>query len=79
MRLELKPPDQAMHQIRPMVKDRIPHFKLRHGLHEYMDHYHHERNHQGTDNVLLFPTISQDTVRAGPLQCREQLGGLLGP
>jgi hypothetical protein len=28
-------------------------------------------------NVLLFPTISQDTVRAGPLQCRERLGGLL--
>src|SRR4030095_12919594 len=50
---------------------------LRHVLHEYVDHYHHERNHQGKDNVLLFPTISQDTVRAGPLQCRERLGGLL--
>ena len=31
----------------------------------------------GKDNVLLFPTISQDTVRAVPLQCRERLGGLL--
>jgi putative transposase len=50
---------------------------LWHVLHEYVDHYHHERNHQGKDNVLLFPTISQDTVRAGPLQCRERLGGLL--
>jgi transposase InsO family protein len=50
---------------------------LRHVLHEYVKHYHHERNHQGKDNVLLFPTISQDTVRAGPLQCRERLGGLL--
>ena len=50
---------------------------LRHVLHEYVDHYHHERNYQGKDNVLLFPTISQDTVRAGPLQCRERLGGLL--
>ena len=50
---------------------------LRHALHEYVEHYHHERNHQGKDNVLLFPTISQGTVRAGPLQCREQLGGLL--
>jgi putative transposase len=50
---------------------------LRHVLHEYVDHYHHERNHQGKDNVLLFPTISHDTVRAGPLQCRERLGGLL--
>jgi putative transposase len=34
-------------------------------------------NHQGKDNVLLFPTSSQDTVRAGLLQCRERLGGLL--
>ena len=50
---------------------------LRHGLQEYVDHYHHERNHQGKYNVLLFPTSSQDTVRAGPLQCREPLGGLL--
>jgi len=50
---------------------------LWHVLHEYVDHSHHERNHQGKDNVLLFPTISQDTVRAGPLQCRERLGGLL--
>jgi putative transposase len=50
---------------------------LWHVLNEYIDHYHQERNHQGKDNVLLFPTISQDTVRAGPLQCRERLGGLL--
>jgi putative transposase len=50
---------------------------LRHVLHEYVAHYRHERNHQGKDNALLFPTISQDTIRAGPLQCRERLGGLL--
>ena len=28
---------------------------LRHVLNEYMDHYHHERNHQGKGNILLFP------------------------
>src|SRR5262249_38229737 len=50
---------------------------LRHALHEYVEHYHHERNHQGKGNVLLFPASSQGTVRAGPLQCRERLGGLL--
>jgi transposase InsO family protein len=50
---------------------------LQHVLHEYVDHDHHERNHQGKANVLLFPTINQDTVRAGPLQCRERLDGLL--
>ncbi len=50
---------------------------LRHALHEYVEHYHHERNHQGKDNVLLFPTSSHNTIRAGPVQCRERLGGLL--
>jgi len=40
-------------------------------------HFHHERNHQGKDNVLLFPTVSQDVERASPIQCRERLGGLL--
>jgi putative transposase len=39
--------------------------------------YHHERNHQGKGNVLLFPAISQDAKRAGPIECRERLGGLL--
>ena len=48
---------------------------LRHALQEYVEHYHHERNHQGKDHVLLFPTSCQDTVRVSPLQCRERLGG----
>jgi putative transposase len=50
---------------------------LRHALTQYVAHFHHERNHQGKDNVLLFPTGSQDVERAGPMQCRERLGGLL--
>jgi transposase InsO family protein len=50
---------------------------LRHALHEYVEHYHHERNHQGKENVLLFPTDSQETERKGPIQCHERLGGLL--
>jgi putative transposase len=50
---------------------------LRHALTQYVEHFHHERNHQGKDNVLLFPTISQDPERTGPIQCRERLGGLL--
>ena len=28
---------------------------LRHALKEYVAHHHHERNHQGKDNLLLFP------------------------
>ncbi len=50
---------------------------LRHALTQYVAHFHHERNHQGKDNVLLFPAVSPDTARQGPMQCRERLGGLL--
>jgi transposase InsO family protein len=50
---------------------------LQHALYEYVEHYHHERNHQGKGNVLLFPSSSQKHPRAGPMQCRERLGGLL--
>ena len=50
---------------------------LRHALTQYVAHFHHERNHQGKGNVLLFPVVSQDTVSQGPIQCRERPGGLL--
>jgi len=49
---------------------------LRRALSEYVAHYHAERNHQGKDNVLLFPRDT-DTKREGAVQCRERLGGLL--
>ena len=50
---------------------------LRHALTQYVVHFHHERNHQGKSNVLLFPVVSPGTTRQGPVQCRERLGGLL--
>src|SRR5439155_25217845 len=46
-------------------------------LNAYLAHYHHERNHQGKGNVLLFPAVSQDLERKGSIQCHERLGGLL--
>ena len=49
---------------------------LRRALSEYVEHYHAERNHQGKDNVLLFPRNTY-AHREGPVQCRERLGGLL--
>jgi transposase InsO family protein len=50
---------------------------LWHALHEYMEHYHNERNHQGQGNVLLLPSARTDDRRTGPIHCRERLGGLL--
>jgi putative transposase len=49
---------------------------LRRVGHEYVAHYHSERNHQGKSDVLLFPRI-QETRGEGPVRCRERLGGLL--
>jgi putative transposase len=46
-------------------------------LHKYVEYYHYERNHQGKGNILLFPAVSRDTEHAGPIRCRERLGGLL--
>jgi hypothetical protein len=49
---------------------------LRRAVSEYVEHFHAERNHQGKGNILLFPRDT-DIRRAGPVQCREHLGGLL--
>jgi transposase InsO family protein len=50
---------------------------VQHVLNEYVDHYHHERNHQGKGNVLLFLPPSLAEKHDDLIQCRERLGGLL--
>lgn len=50
---------------------------LRHAISEYVEHYHQERNHQGKNNVLLFPSPELNQKKADIVQCRERLGGLL--
>jgi hypothetical protein len=49
---------------------------LRRAIGEFVTHYHHERNHQGLGNVLLFPHRAQ-TRNDKRVVCRERLGGLL--
>jgi hypothetical protein len=47
-------------------------------LTEYVAHYHRERNHQGKDNLLLFPKSTTKSKRSGSsLCCHHRLGGLL--
>ncbi len=51
---------------------------LRRALHHYQAHFHQERNHQGKNNLLLFPASTQLASRGtGEVRCRERLGGLL--
>ena len=50
---------------------------LRHALQEYVEHYHHERPHQGEGNIVLMPVADHRQPRDGPVRCRERLGGLL--
>ncbi len=44
-------------------------------MHEFVAHYHHERNHQGLDNQLIDGHSSP--VDAGRIRRRQRLGGLL--
>ena len=51
---------------------------LQNALKEYQKHYHKERNHQGKDNVILFPGKNYDpNIKEGEIECKERLGGLL--
>ena len=40
---------------------------LRHTLTQYVAHFYHERTHQGKGNMRLFPTVSPDAERQGPV------------
>ena len=51
---------------------------LRHCLGNYLSHYHSERNHQGKQNVILFPAaVDRIGEPTGEIHTRERLGGLL--
>src|SRR5215831_12443131 len=51
---------------------------LRRVVSEFLEHYHQERNHQGKDNLLLFPVSAlQDRNAPRGIRRREPLGGLL--
>jgi transposase len=44
----------------------------------FAEHFHRERNHQGKENVLLFPAADEPVGSGdGKVRCKERLGGLL--
>lgn len=70
--------ERFMRSIKEECLDRMIFFgekALRNAVHEYLEHYHAERNHQGIDNRLIEDQEEQTTD--GVIQCRERLGGML--
>jgi putative transposase len=51
---------------------------LRRAVTEFLRHYHFERNHQGKENMLLFPAPGSPRSHPNPaVTCHARLGGLL--
>lgn len=48
---------------------------LRDVVHEFVDHYHSERHHQGLGNIIPFPRPVSPAI--GSVRRSERLGGLL--
>ena len=49
---------------------------LRRAINEFVEYYHHERNHQGLNNRLIDPLTEVGSLD-GDVACRERLGGVL--
>jgi hypothetical protein len=49
---------------------------LSYAIHQYLSHYHTERNHQGLDNQLIAPESGIGSY-SGQVRCRKRLSGLL--
>jgi hypothetical protein len=50
---------------------------LRRAVSQYISHFHHERNHQGLNNLIPFPNQPQAESQSGLIVKSERLGGLL--
>jgi putative transposase len=49
---------------------------LRNAIHEFVAHYHLERNHRGLGNRLIVP-VETKVGTTGGVERRQRLGGLL--
>ena len=60
------------------LRIRVFEHNVRRSLHEFADHYHRERNHQGLCNRLIQPFPARGLGRTNEqIHCRSQLGGAL--
>lgn len=50
---------------------------MRRAVEEYLKNFHHERNHQGLDNLIPFPEQPANPDEQGLIVNSERLGGLL--
>lgn len=50
---------------------------LQRAIEQYIEHFHRERNHQGLDNLIPFPTRPLDQSESALIVKSERLGGLL--
>jgi putative transposase len=70
--------ERFVRSIREECLDRLILFgerRLFRALHEFVAHYHGERNHQGLANELITPATA--VPGATQVRCRDRLGGLL--
>ena len=63
--------DECLSRVVPLGEDH-----LRRLVHEYVEHYHRERNHQGCENQLLERAPPPVRLKAN-IRRRKRLGGLL--
>lgn len=64
--------EECLNQVIPMGEAH-----LRHAVHQYIEHYHRERNHQGMGNQLLVSNGGKPSGQQVEIECDERLGGML--
>jgi len=68
-----------MRTIKESCLDRMIFFgtrSLRNAIREFLEHDHHERNHQGLGNRLIDPQGEVGSLE-GSVACRDRPGGML--
>jgi len=50
---------------------------LRRALSEFTEYYHSEPDHDGSENLFLFPRGPSGDSSSGHIKCKQRLGGLL--